>query len=161
VQTRYGPNTPAVQAFIDRICRLTAADVRALLDAEQSDSPLVGTIEEKALTILARDFRDPAQEQLALPVALEGLIANGRLDDYRHALADAWSCVPPGIAGSVSAIAPERVTASSVWMSLEEIIRRALAGETAKDLIDEETFRRLTRPWRWSGLWGKPAGMHL
>jgi hypothetical protein len=159
-QTPYGPNTQAVQAFIDRICRLTPTDVKVLIEAEQSDTPLVGTTEEDVLRYLAGDVRDPTQERLSLPIAFEALIGNGRLDDYRRALADAWSCVPPGIAGSVSTIAPEIVTASSVWMSLEEIIRRALAGETAKDLIDRRTFWQLTRPWRWSGLWGKHAGIH-
>jgi hypothetical protein len=80
LQTPYGPNTPAVEAFIDRICRLTPSDVRVLLEAEQSDAPLVGTPEQQALTILARDFRAPAEAE-ALRTALEALSANGRLND--------------------------------------------------------------------------------
>lgn len=158
--TAYGANSEQVTLVIDRICALTPDDVARLIEADISGKRLGASTAQVTLDGLSGDTRDPEAEAHAFERALELLNGQGRLAEYVQALSDAWSCIPVNVVQGLARV-PEVITATRAWMSIEELVRRVLVAEVARDLLTDEVYRRLTRAWRWSGLWPDQSGWLL
>ncbi len=147
-------NSTLVKRLIARICALTEQDIANLIAADEASFPTGASEECRTVLILLQDERDPEAEAKVLVSALNFLYAAGRYDDYIDALTDAWSCIPSSLIRQTLPALEGKCSAGTLILSIEELVRRVIAAEIARDLMSDYMDRSLTRPWRWSRVWG-------
>jgi len=147
-------NSAQVGGLIARICALTEQDIANLIEADEASFPAGASEACRTVLILLQDQRDPEAEAKVLVSALDFLYTAGRYDDYMEALTDAWSCIPSSLIRQTLRALEGKCSAGTLILSIEELVRRVIAAEIAKDLMSDYMHSSLTRPWRWSRVWG-------
>jgi hypothetical protein len=154
VSAHYGPNSTQVEALIGRICGLTGQDVANLIAAEEASFPPGRSETCRIILELAGDTRDASQEARDFELVLDRIWSASRIESYRSALVDVWSCIPYAVVVTASQVREDGGLPGGMMRSLEDLVRRVIAAEVADDTLGEEMRKSVTRAWRWSKIWG-------
>ena len=156
VGDEFGPNTEVVRRLLSRIGSLKPEDIEALYSAAPS-----------LQDVLAGDPPDERSDwEVMYEHTLTAVSHSNRWDAFMKALAEVWMEMGAQFDALVVREVIQKAPETRTWQYLEDLVRRVVLAEVARDLIVEASsaqlpdahmhsapYRRLTGPWRWTGLW--------